>query len=101
MHMPSVQRANHLIAGLPDDARQRWLPRLERVELPQGLVLHESGRPMGYAYFPTTAVVSLAYETADGASMELAVVGNEGIVGIELLLGGGSTPSPRGGANGR
>jgi CRP-like cAMP-binding protein len=92
MCISSELRTNHLIAGLPDDVGQRWLPRLERVELPQGLALHESGEQMSYAYFPMTAVVSLVHETADGASMELAVVGNEGIVGVELLLGGGSTP---------
>lgn len=84
---------NQLILGLPHDTRQRWLPQLERVELPRGLALHESGRQMSHAVFPTTAVVSLVYETAEGASMELAVVGSEGLVGVELLLGGGSTPS--------
>jgi CRP-like cAMP-binding protein len=91
--LSSEPRTNHLIAGLPDDARQRWLPRLERVKLPQGRTLHESGSQMRYAYFPTTAVVSLVYEAANGASMEFVVVGNEGFVGAELLLGGGSTPS--------
>lgn len=84
---------NQLISGLPQDARQRWLPQLERVELPRGLALHESGSQMSHAFFPTTAVVSLVYETAEGGAMELAVVGNEGFVGVELLLGGGSTPS--------
>lgn len=84
---------NQLIAALPPDVRQRWLPRLQRVELPQGLALHESGSRMSHACFPTTAVVSLVYESADGASTEFAVVGHEGMVGVELLLGGGSTPS--------
>lgn len=93
MCMSSVQLTNQIIAGLPDEALQRWLPRLERVTLPQGLTLHESGCQMSYAYFPTTAVVSIIYEAADGASMELAVVGNEGIVGIEFVLGGGSMPN--------
>lgn len=92
MCLSSARQANRLIAILPEDVRQRWLPRLERVELAQGLALHESGRQMSYAYFPTTAVVSLVCETADGASLEFAVVGNEGMVGVELLLGGGSTP---------
>jgi CRP-like cAMP-binding protein len=86
-------RSNHLLAALSDATRQRLLPLLERVEIPQGLALHESGSQMNYAYFPTTAVVSLICGTADGASMEYAVVGNEGIVGAELLLGDGSTPS--------
>ncbi len=80
-------------AGLPDEVRLRWLPALERVELPQGRALHESGSRMGHACFPTTAVVSLVYETAEGASTEFAVVGHEGMVGVELLLGGGTTPS--------
>ena len=92
MSFARTSQVNHLIANLPDDVRQRWLPRLEPVELKQGAALHESGCQMGAAYFPTTAVVSLVYETSDGASMELAMVGNEGIVGVELLLGGGSTP---------
>lgn len=86
-------RTNHLIAGLPDDARQRWFPRLERVELPRGLALQESGSQMGYAYFPTTAIVSLVNQMEDGASTEFAVVGNEGVVGVPLLLGGASSPS--------
>jgi CRP-like cAMP-binding protein len=92
MGLPSAPRRNLLIASLTDDVRQRWGPRLETVEVPQGVALHESGRPMSGAYFPTTAVVSLMYETAEGASMEFAVVGHEGVVGVELLLGGGSTP---------
>lgn len=93
MCMSSELRTNRLLGRLPEDARQRWLPRLERVELAQGLVLHESGRQMDCVYFPTTAVVSLVYATASGASLELAVVGNEGVVGVELFLGGASTPS--------
>lgn len=92
MSFASAPQVNHLIANLPEEVRQRWLPRLEPVELKSGAALHESGCQMGAAYFPTTAVVSLVYETAEGASMELAMVGNEGIVGVELLLGGGSTP---------
>ena len=61
--------------------------------MPLDRVLHESGSEMAYAYFPTTAIVSLMYETEDGSPIELAVVGNEGIVGVELFLGGRSTPS--------
>lgn len=86
-------RTNHLIAGLPDEVLQRLLPQLDEIETTQGQVLHQSGSQMDHAYFPTTAVVSLMYETTDGAPMELAVAGNEGMVGIELILGGGSTPS--------
>jgi CRP-like cAMP-binding protein len=91
--MSSAPRSNRLIAGLPVAVRQRWLPRLERVEVPLGLALHESGREMSHAYFPTTAIVSLDYQMADGATMEFGVVGNEGLVGVALLLGGGFTPS--------
>lgn len=89
----SAPRTNHLIDALPDEVRQRWQVQLERVELPQGLVLHESRSPMSHAYFPTTAVVSLVYQTAEGGSMEFAMVGHEGVVGAELMLGGESTPS--------
>jgi CRP-like cAMP-binding protein len=63
------------------------------VELPLGMVLHESGGLLGHVYFPTTAIVSLLYVTANGSSAEIAVVGNDGLVGISLFMGGESTPS--------
>jgi len=85
--------ANHLLGALPEAERQRWLPQLEAVELPLGLVLYESGRTLGHVYFPTTAIVSLLYVMRDGGSAEIAVVGNEGVVGISLFMGGESTPS--------
>jgi CRP-like cAMP-binding protein len=85
-------KKNLLLAALPDGAWQRLLPYLESVEMPLDRVLHESGGKMACAYFPTTAIVSLMYETEDGSPIELAVVGSEGIVGVELFLGGGSTP---------
>lgn len=66
---------------------------LEWVELPIGKVLYESGATLGHVYFPTTAVVALLYKMNNGASAEIAVVGNEGVVGISLFMGGGSTPS--------
>lgn len=84
-------RANHLLAALPDADLQRLLPQLERVEMPLGRVLHESGSTQNHVYFPTSAIVPLLYVTEDGASTEIAVVGNEGVVGISLLMGGGST----------
>lgn len=87
----SVQ--NHLLAALPQAQWQRWKPDLELVELPLGQVIYESGCSMSYVYFPTTAIVSLLYVLEDGASAEIAVVGNEGIVGVSLFMGGGSTPS--------
>jgi CRP-like cAMP-binding protein len=84
---------NHLLAALPQAEWLRWQPQLEAVDLPLGMVLHESGRPMSHVYFPTTAIVSLLYVMEDGASAEIAVVGSEGIVGISLFMGGESTPS--------
>lgn len=84
---------NHLLAALPQDSLQRWLPQLEVADLPLGSVLYESGAELSHVYFPTTAIVSLLYVMEDGASAEIAVVGNEGIVGIALFMGGESTPS--------
>jgi CRP-like cAMP-binding protein len=84
---------NHLLACLPDTEWQRWLPELERVEMPLGQVLYESGGTLSHVYFPTTAIVSLLYVMENGASAEIAVVGNEGIVGISLFMGGDSTSS--------
>jgi CRP-like cAMP-binding protein len=84
---------NHLLAALPDAEWRRWLPQLERVEMPLGQVLYESGGMLSHVYFPTTAIVSLLYVMENGASAEIAVVGNEGIVGISLFMGGDSTSS--------
>jgi CRP-like cAMP-binding protein len=86
-------RSNHLLAALPAAEWQRWLPQLERVEMPLGQVLYESGSTLSHVYFPLTAIVSLLYVMENGASAEIAVVGNEGIVGISLFMGGESTPS--------
>jgi CRP-like cAMP-binding protein len=86
-------RKNRLLAALPVADWQRWLPQLQAVEMPLGHVLCESGRLPTYVYFPTTAIVSLLYVMENGASAEIAVVGNEGIVGVSLFMGGGSTPS--------
>jgi hypothetical protein len=77
---------NHLLTALPDAARQRWVPHLEHVEMPLGQVLYESGDTLSHVYFPTTAIVSLLYVMENGASAEIAVVGNEGIVGISLFM---------------
>jgi CRP-like cAMP-binding protein len=84
---------NHLIAQLPAAERQRWLPHLELVNMRLGMVMYESGDTLTHVYFPTTAIVSLLYVMENGASGEIAVVGNEGIVGISLFMGGESTPS--------
>src|ERR1019366_4607499 len=84
---------NHLLAVLPQTESQRWLPLLEPVDLSLGEVLYESGIALRHVYFPTTAIISLLYVMGNGASAEIAVVGNEGIVGISLFMGGESTPS--------
>jgi CRP-like cAMP-binding protein len=86
-------RQNQLLAALPEAEWQRWLPQLEPVDLPLGQVLYESGSTLSHVYFPTSAIVSLLYVMESGASAEIAVVGNEGLVGISLFMGGGSTPS--------
>jgi CRP-like cAMP-binding protein len=86
-------RRNRLLAALPDAEWERVLPHLERVEMPLGKVLYESGDRLAHVYFPTTSIVSLLYVMENGSSAELAVVGYEGIVGISLFMGGNSTPS--------
>jgi CRP-like cAMP-binding protein len=84
---------NFLLAALPPAIQQRLFPRLELVPLPLGKVLYESGDTMRYVYFPTDSIVSLLYVMESGASAEISVVGNEGIVGVSLFMGGESTPS--------
>jgi CRP-like cAMP-binding protein len=86
-------RQNHLLAALPDEAIRPWLPLLDPVDLPLGLAMYESGRTLGHVYFPTTAIASLMIILENGDSAEIAVVGNEGVVGISTFMGGGSTPS--------
>jgi len=93
MAQPPAPKKNHLLAALPDAEWGRWLPQLEAVDLPLGQVVYESGGTLSHVYFPTTAIVSLLYVMENGASAEIAVVGNEGIVGISLFMGGESTPS--------
>jgi CRP-like cAMP-binding protein len=86
-------RNNFLLAALPDSEWGRWQPQLEKVEMPLGQVLYEPGNTLAHVYFPTTSIVSLLYVMENGASAEIAVVGNEGLVGISLFMGGESTPS--------
>jgi CRP-like cAMP-binding protein len=86
-------RDNALLAALPDAERARWLPHLEPVELPLGAVLYEAGNRLTQVYFPTTAIVSLICVMDSGATTEIAVVGNEGVVGVSLFMGGESTTS--------
>ena len=85
--------SNQLLSALPDAEWDRWRLQLEAVDLTLGEVLYESGATLAHVYFPTTAIVSLLYVMENGASAEIAVVGNEGIVGISLFMGGESTPS--------
>jgi CRP-like cAMP-binding protein len=93
--MPQISdfKTNHLLASLPSEEWKRWASLLEPVDMPLGQVLYESGATLGYVYFPLTAIVSLLYVMENGASAEIAVVGNEGIVGVSLFMGGESTPS--------
>jgi CRP-like cAMP-binding protein len=84
---------NHLLAALPKDILQRWLPNLEGIDMPLGAVLHQSGENVDFVYFPTAALVSLDYVLQDGASAEIAVVGCEGVVGIFVVMGDGTTTS--------
>jgi CRP-like cAMP-binding protein len=91
--LPHATSQNRLLASLPQAEYDRLAPHLELVRMPLGDVLSESGGRMHHAYFPTTCIVSLLYVLEDGASAEIGVVGNEGIVGISLFLGGDTTPS--------
>ena len=84
---------NHLLAALPEAECRAWMALLEPVDMALGQVLYEPGVPLEYVYFPTSAIVSLLYVMENGASAEIAMVGNEGIVGISLFMGGDSTPS--------
>ena len=84
---------NHLLAALAPEERERIFQHLQLVEMPLGKVLYESGDTLRHVYFPTDCIVSLLYVLADGASAELAVVGNEGLVGIALFMGGETTPN--------
>ena len=93
MPISAEQRENFLLAALPDPEWQRWQPLLEHVEMPLGQILYESGATLTHVYFPTTSIVSLLYVMENGASAEVAVVGNEGLVGVSLFMGGESTPS--------
>jgi CRP-like cAMP-binding protein len=86
-------RGNQLLAALSTAEWERWVPQLESIELALGDVLYESGRALSHVIFPTTAIVSLLYVMENGASAEIALVGNEGVVGISLFMGGESTSS--------
>ncbi|CAE6838611.1 hypothetical protein R70006_07000 [Paraburkholderia domus] len=84
---------NHLLAVLPEAEWARIGPHVVQVDMPLGQVVYESGDRLDHVYFPSTAIVSLLYVMEDGASGEIAIVGNEGVVGIALFMGGDTTPS--------
>ena len=86
-------RDNHILDALPDEERDRLFPYLSFVSMPLGKVLYESGETLKHIYFPTDSIVSLLYVMKDGASAEIAVVGNEGAIGVALFMGGETTPS--------
>jgi len=85
-------KANRLLAALAEESYEALARHLEYVAMPLGKAVYESGAKQAYVYFPTTSIVSLLYVLADGASTELGVVGNDGLVGISLLMGGETTP---------
>jgi CRP-like cAMP-binding protein len=99
MHSPSAvpgkphPRHNHLLAALPAVDYERLLPDLEAVFLPLGWPVYEAGAHPGHVYFPTTSIISLLYVLKNGSSAEIAVTGNDGLVGIALFMGGESTPT--------
>ena len=93
MPVPHAPTHNHLLAALPPLERERIYPHLELIPMPLGRVLYESGDVLRHVYFPTDSIISLLYVMADGASAEISVVGNEGLIGVALFMGGETTPS--------
>lgn len=93
MATPHNTTQNHLLAALTHDEAQRLAPHLELIPMPFGEVYYESGGRLPYVYFPTTSIVSVHYVTESGASAEIAGVGNEGLLGISLFMGGKTSPS--------
>src|SRR5512133_2436611 len=93
MPSPHSPKQNHILAALPAEDYARLLPELELIPMPLGWAVYESGGHLSYVYFPTTSLVSLLYVMEDGASAEIAITGNCGLVGISLFMGGETTPS--------
>jgi CRP-like cAMP-binding protein len=93
MHSDHAPQQNHLLAALSSAEHDRLTPHLELISLPLGTVLYEAGDRLGHVYFPTDSIVSLLYVLEDGASAEISMVGNEGLIGIALFMGGDTTPS--------
>lgn len=92
-HIPHKPRKNGLLAKLPLVEYERILPHLEPIGFKLGKVIYESGEQINHIYFPTTSIISLLYVTENGASTEIGIIGNEGLVGIALFLGGATTPN--------
>ena len=90
---PHPRSKNHLLSDLPSDEFKRIFSHLEEASLELGQVLYESGDRLEYIYFPTTAIISLLYIMENGATAEIGVVGNEGFLGVPLVLGGETTPN--------
>jgi CRP-like cAMP-binding protein len=93
MHSDHAPQQNHLLAALSSAEHDRLTPHLELISLPLGTVLYEAGDRLRHVYFPTDSIVSLLYVLEDGASAEISMVGNEGLIGIALFMGGDTTPS--------
>jgi CRP-like cAMP-binding protein len=93
MHVPVTPRQNQLLAALPVTDFERLYASLELIWMPSGKVLHDSGDRLYYVYFPTTSIVSLLYVVENGGSAEVAVIGNDGMIGIALFMGGESMPN--------
>jgi CRP-like cAMP-binding protein len=92
--MPDSQtpQLNHLLAALPAAEREHIYPHLQLVEMPLGKIVYEPGDVLRYAFFPTDCIVSLLYVLEDGASTEISIVGNDGLIGLTLFMGGGTSP---------
>jgi CRP-like cAMP-binding protein len=95
MHMHRTPKQNRLLAALPTEVYECLVPHLELVALPRGAALCETGRALEYAYFPTSSIVSVLTPLDDGASPEVAVIGNDGVVGVALLMGGAAATNCR------
>ncbi len=93
MPVPNSPSQNHLLAALPTEEFANISAHLELIAMPLGKMIYEPNEQLSYAYFPTTCIVSLLYIIDSGASAETAGVGNEGMVGISLFMGGNTTPS--------
>lgn len=91
-HSPDLKE-NHILAALSDTELLHIAPNLEMVHLPLGQVIYESGSKLRHAYFPTSAIVSLLYNTENGSTTEIAGVGNEGVLGVALFMGGDAMPN--------